>query len=337
MTIPQPRQLKSGKWNVQITQNGKRQSITRQTREECLREAVLIKTHAKEIASGGAAEMTIGEIVDAYIESREGVLSPNTERMYRHIRERQFPRLMRLKYSAVKNWQKEVTDATRDVNPVSARDYWAVIRAALKASDLPVPSVVFAKPQPKPRPYLTPDEIPVFLEAIRGSRLELEILLGLHGLRAGEICAVRWEDVDLKRRQIRVDGSVYRSPDREWVRKETTKNAGSRRVVPFLIPRLEELLKERDRNAPLTIDSPPAVREVVNRICKKAGLPLIGGHGLRRSFASLAYHRQIPERVLMTLGGWESITTVHKHYIQISRDDVTRFSDDLRSFFGGGE
>ena len=276
--------------------------------------------------------MTIKEILDSYIESKEGILSPNTLIHLKAIRDTRYSRLKPLRFSAIKNWQKEIMAEMDGLSPRTMTIYWSALSNAIKSVGLPVPSVVLPKTQYAPKPYLTPDEIPIFMAAIRGHKHEISMLFGLHGLRPGETSALRWEDMDFKKHSFRVEGTVYHS-DEGWIRKDSTKTEGSRRTVPFLIPRLEDLISKADKSLPFPVTHPDNLYSAVNNICKKNGLPEIGGHGLRRSFSSLAYSMRIPERVLMDLGGWSSYMTVHRHYIQISKADVDRYSDDFRQFF----
>lgn len=71
----------------------------------------------------------------------------------------------------------------------------------------------------------------------------------------------------------------------------------------------------------------------VNRVCKKNNLPLVGVHGLRHSFASLAYHLQIPEQIAMEIGGWSDIGTMRKIYTHIAQQDMERYKTKLQDFF----
>lgn len=101
----------------------------------------------------------------------------------------------------------------------------------------------------------------------------------------------------------------------EWIRREENKSARSQRVVPIVIPRLSEILKDHDGDiCPLG----DGVRRQINRICAANGLPEVGLHGLRHSFASLAYHLGWPEEETIRHGGWSDWKTVHDFYLRLS-------------------
>ena len=61
----------------------------------------------------------------------------------------------------------------------------------------------------------------------------------------------------------------------------------------------------------------------VNAVCKKAGLPKVGVHGLRHSFASLAYHLGWQKKSTMKVGGWSNskiVDEIYTHNADLDRD-----------------
>ena len=75
------------------------------------------------------------------------------------------------------------------------------------------------------------------------------------------------------------------------------------------------------------------LREGINRVCERNGLPRVGIHGLRHSFASLAYHLQMPEKIAMEIGGWADMSTMHKIYTHIAQSDIERYKTKLADFY----
>lgn len=331
MKAPTARRLPSGNWNVQIMVNGKRVSITKPTKQEAERAAAAHKIRTA--SPDNAEEKTLGALIDEYIEAKTPTLSPVSIRDYKGTRTHRFAPYMDVRYKDIRSWQKLISDEIKRVSAQSVIIGWRLLIMAFKYADLPVPRVDLPKLQRTKKPYLTAEEIPAFLDAIRGDPYELRMLFCLHGMRSSEACGIRWEDIDLKRKTIRVSGTLYRTEENTWIRKESTKTASSSRTVPFLIPRMEELLKGYDRKQPLPEATPPTIYNRVNAACYRAGLPRIGSHGLRRSFASLAYHLGVPERIAMQLGGWSSIRTMHNIYIQIAETDIEHYGAEIRAFF----
>lgn len=189
---------------------------------------------------------------------------------------------------------------------------------------------------PAERPWLTPEQIPVFVEAIKGDRSEIPALLALSSLRRSEIVSLRWSDIDAEHKIIRVNGAAVPDEHHKIVRKKETKNQTSRRIVP-IIPPLEEALDRTPHTGEFIVKyHPSTVMNQVNRVCAKAGLPEVGLHGLRHSFASLAYHLKMPEKVAMEIGGWADNQTMKKIYTHISQKEISSAAKAFSDFFTQG-
>ena len=71
----------------------------------------------------------------------------------------------------------------------------------------------------------------------------------------------------------------------------------------------------------------------LQKVCNRAGLPVIGVHGLRRSFASLAYHLGWSERKTMLIGGWSDFKTMHGMYIKLDSTDIKAAAESMHKFY----
>ena len=186
------------------------------------------------------------------------------------------------------------------------------------------------------RAFLQPEQIPLFIDAIRGRKDEIALLLGLHGLRASEIMAIRRRDIDLDSGMIYVHGAAVPDEKNNLVHKETNKNASSRRKIPIMIPRLRAVVEESELGADdliLIAKSNGALYNAVKRICENNNLPMIGVHGLRHSFASLCYHLGLSEETTMRLGGWADPGTMRKIYTHLSDQDLANQTQSISNFF----
>jgi integrase len=120
-------------------------------------------------------------------------------------------------------------------------------------------------------------------------------LTALHtGMRLGELFALRWEDLDFPKRQLRVVRSVNRGD-------LTTPKSGRSRSIP-MTERLRHTLKSarhlrgklvfcRENGGYLSRD---VVKHPFDRCTRKAGLPVIRLHDLRHSFASQLVMAGVP-------------------------------------------
>ena len=61
----------------------------------------------------------------------------------------------------------------------------------------------------------------------------------------------------------------------------------------------------------------------------------IGVHGLRHSFASLAFSSEVglTEREVMEIGGWADSQTVHRIYEHLARKNRLKASNKMADFF----
>ena len=161
------------------------------------------------------------------------------------------------------------------------------------------------------------------------------MLLALSSLRQSEILALRWEDIDLKNRVLYVNGATVPGEDGKLIRKNTTKNSSSRRAVPIIQPLYDALSATDNRTGSVVIFSTSGMYKGINRLCEANGLPAVGVHGLRHSFASLAYHLQIPEKIAMQIGGWANTQTMHRIYTHIGQKEISKQANKFTSFFDG--
>lgn len=333
MKLPTPRKLPSGSWFVRVMVDGKSVGITRPTEKECLAAASALKAGFMEEKKSG---LTVNKAIDQYIENRQNVLSPSTIRGYRTIQRTRFQTMMCKKLDTVTQdqWQRAVNAEAKLCSAKTLQNAWRFLSGVIseqtgKRMNIRLPQVV-----QNDLPFLTSEEIPAFLEAAKGDKYEIAILLGLSGLRRSEILSVRWEDIDLERGCIYVRGSAVLDENGVLVQKKENKNQSSRRTVPFLMPQLREAIGTAEKTGEYVVTCrPSAIQKAVTRICKRAGVTMITPHGLRRSFASLCYHLGVPEQIAMKAGGWSDIYTMRKIYTKISELDIQKQGEKITEFF----
>ncbi len=319
VTVPSPVQLPSGNWRVHLRREGK--SFTDVDPDVCRQMALAyrikwLKDEAAGLHVPPPEKVTLGDAIDLYIESKSNLLSPSTLRSYKSYREHRFQECMdwNIRYPDY-NWQMAINNEVDDASPKTVKNAWGLISSSLKFSKAPVPAVSLPRVPKASRPWLTYEQITVFLDAIKGESCELACLLALHSLRLSELLAIQPSDYTPKTRKLVVSGSRVLNSEGQLVYKELNKTDASNRVVDVVIDRLDELLKAVDPKTEWVVDaSEKRIYDHVNRICAKAGLPPVGIHGLRHSFASLAYHLGWKQMSTMQMGGWSNSTVVSEIY-----------------------
>lgn len=334
--LPQITILPSGQAHTRVMINGERISITKNTVEECAAEYVALKHGAKEAEKRKKdREVTLLEALNNYISKREKRKSPATIKGYISYRDNRLQSMMGANVYEVSNaqWQAAVDRDFRKLSDKYAKNVWSFMASAIEEETGTRPQIELDTPKKNKRPFLEPDEVLIFVDAVKGRSIEIAALLELSSLRISEVLAVRGTDIDLKNNRIRVQGAAVYGPDGKLVQKEENKNESSTRYVP-LIPPLRQALE----NLTLTDDfivkmKPGGIFRHINRVCAANGLPEVGNHGLRHSFASLAYHLEIPEKIAMEIGGWSDSKVMHDIYTHLSQKDIAKRSQQFSDFF----
>lgn len=342
MKIPKATKLPSGKWRIQLRLGGESYSITESSKKAAERAATLAKAEyrqgirQKETALRNDSKgITVKEAMKQYADSRPAKTSPSTLRGYDIIVENRWRSIADRQLADIKpgEWQGIVDAEAALWSPKTLRNAWGLLEAAIKKAGHAVPVVTLPDKERKEPSFLAPEQIPVFIAAVYPTKYAVPALLALSSMRLSEILALDWANIPPTPDFIAVRGAVVQNREHKMIRKDANKTASSARNVPILIPELREAI-ERDRkpSGPVSVTG-GRLRDGINRVCREAGLPEVGVHGLRHSFASLAYHLGVPERITMEIGGWTSPETVNRIYTHIAQSDINRYSAAFGDFF----
>jgi len=187
---------------------------------------------------------------------------------------------------------------------------------------------------------LCPEETKRLLEAAREDRFEaLYVLAVTTGLRQGELLALKWDDMDLERRVLRVRRTLTRVKGK--VSLGEPKTAKSRRSVKLtaiaaaaLQEHLSRQLEEIDRVGPLYSDdglifatergtpvNPTNLRQrSFAPLLERAKLRKIRFHDLRHTCATLLLERNINPKIVSEMLGHSSISITLDTYSHVLPD-----------------
>lgn len=335
LNIPKIIQLPSGSYSTKVMVDGIRHTITKDTQEECAAEATAIKYRAKEAKkTGKKITLTLSDSIDAYIEARVGSLSPSTIYSYKGYKNNCFQSMMKADVFSTTNeqWQSAIKRESVGKSPKYISNVWGLVSAAILESTGTKPRVNLPAKEKNERPFLDPDQILIFVDAIKGETIEIAALLAISSLRRSEIKGLKWESVNLEKDIITISGAmVYTEAGMAYKKQNKTKK--STRTIP-IIPPLKEALMAAERTSEYVVPYNGSwIYQRINEICEANGLPLVGVHGLRHSFASLAYHLQIPQKITMEIGGWSDPGTVDRIYTHLAQKDIANRAKDFSNFF----
>lgn len=162
----------------------------------------------------------------------------------------------------------------------------------------------------------------------------ITLLGGEAGLRCGEIMALEWSDVDLSKRQLRIERA-------EWKGQVSATKGGRVRFVPLTV-RLAAALREHRhlRSDRVLCDEKGAhltqrlVQGLVARAARRANLRNRGVHVLRHTFCSHLAMRGAGARAIQELAGHRDLSTTQR-YMHVSPAAVENAIRLLDSPSGG--
>lgn len=338
MKVPKARKLSSGTWFIQLRLNGESITVNAPTEKECTRKAQLIKArylaeheHNKPLPS----DLTLGQMLDNYIKKKRSSVSPSTIRGYNVIRNNRLKEYMDKPLRSIKDWQALYDSEADKLSAKTLLNTWSLIKSAYKSETGQELPKIEKKPRIKQEhAFLEPAEITRFVSVVKDTKAAIPALLALHSLRASEISDLRWEDIDFEEERIFINGAAVLDEHNKLVHKKENKTDASRRYVPFLIPELKEaLLLKKKSSGYIVPDLPSAVYHWIDDAYELAGVPHVGVHGLRHSFASLCYSLDVPVKVTMSIGGWKNYQTVMDIYTHLDQKNIGKHVDKLREFY----
>lgn len=332
LKVPKPRQLKSGKWNIEL--RAEEQSVTEDTAALCEARARAIRAGFLEEKRLASTKLTLRQAIDALLAEYGDALSPSTVRGYEIIKENRFQEKMDAPLRNTAGWQAEIDRAKKSYSPKTIRNSWGLITEVMRKNKVEIPEVILPQQQDHELPWLTYEEILKFTDAIAGKRWESDALFALHSLRLSEIYALTWDHIDLKNRIITVSGAVVLGKGNTLIQKKENKNKSSQRKIRIMIPALyDRLCQLQAAGSPPVLATPNSLTDCINKVCRKNGLPECGTHGLRRSFASLGFHVGLSELEVQEIGGWRDHNTVHKIYLKLAAADRLSAQNKMERFY----
>lgn len=330
-------QLPSGKWRARVDLGvdamGKRKwkSITRQTEQECIAEAIKISTHIKEIESD-MANMTVGEAIDTYIAEKGNLLSPSTVRGYEGMRKNQLQpeENVKVKDLTRRRCQVLVNREAATCSPKTVRNVWGLVSAIMTYCEMEVPKITLPPKEQNKGVVLDGNEIARLLEAIRGHAVEVPVLFALWlGLRRSEVFALTWDDYDSVKKLLHINKAMVLDKDNRK-RIKGTKTTSSTRTIPvptYITDILDGMPHDTER---IVMMHPNSLIKMFHRVCDEVGLPKVRYHDLRHTNASVMLLLNIADKYAMERGGWSDsgvLKSVYQHTFAKEKEEVNKKVD----------
>ena len=157
----------------------------------------------------------------------------------------------------------------------------------------------------------------------------LGVLLALNsGLRLGELCALRWSDIDLHAGFLRVEREVQRLYEKGCTKLivQPPKGESSLRRIPLPADILSLLAAHKPKTAGgvclLTgIAAPLEPRTMQNRyraLLKRAGVPYRNFHALRHTYATRCIEQNVDVKSVSEMLGHSDVRITLQTYVHVS-------------------
>lgn len=174
---------------------------------------------------------------------------------------------------------------------------------------------------------LTREELQRFLiQAKEEGYYELVLLELATGLRRGEILALKWDDLNPKTGQLRVERQVYRTNGQLAVAPPKTKTSERSLLLPkSLLSVLNDCRAHATLEwmfpSPVNPDpplDPASVRKKIQTILDHAGCRKVRFHDLRHTFSTISLEAGMDVKTLSAIIGHTSVSTTLNVYTHVT-------------------
>lgn len=154
------------------------------------------------------------------------------------------------------------------------------------------------------------------------------------GIRISELCALRWEDIDLRRGILYINSSLQRIRTEDYEKKTTLilgapKTEKSTRIIPLksnILEKLREIQPLYQQNAFLLSGKtdkaiePRNMQYYFKQMQLNAGIEPLCFHSLRHTFASACIRSGMDVKTLSEILGHSNVNTTWSYYVHSSID-----------------
>jgi len=306
----------NGKWQAQISLQGKRLGKTFASKEGCRKWIIEMARQSERGLSYNATQLCLKDYLVDWLIAKKNNVRPNTHHQYNaNIRNHILPTLGHIKLSEVTPVHLEQLYALMAAEGVGSRTRQvthSLLNASLKrATQLGIISSNPASRAERPKSttstmsILNDYQVRELLIAAEGKRIEAIIFLAVtSGMRQGELLGLKWGDIDWGQSTLRIQRQLQRIKGNGGLRLGSPKTTRSERTIRLGNKMIDKLLDHQrlqstisdyqvatngllfpnSRGNPL---EPRRLYKEFKELLKQAGLPDIRFHELRHTAASL--------------------------------------------------
>ena len=158
------------------------------------------------------------------------------------------------------------------------------------------------------------EQISAYKNALDGHAHGLALSLGLVlGLRRGEICGLRWQDIDWDLEEVHVCNQRMRLDSGQIIDAPPKSRSGFRNI-PVPAPLMAKLRQARQLSGYIDGISPSGLDAAHRALVRQLGLPYLPLHGLRHSMATACIRHGGEMRALQIVLGHSDYSVTANRY-----------------------
>jgi integrase len=223
----------------------------------------------------------------------------------------------------------------------TVRNHYGVITATM-AMYVPNIRMNITLPQRQKPDICIPAEkdIKLILNAAKDTPMDAPLhLAACCGMRRGEICALKWSDINFKKNTLTIRSAVVYDENEQLVEKAPKTKAGKRTV--YMLPVVADSLKrtkatqeaEGEKSSNVVPLTPAAMINRFIRLQTKLDIPKFRFHDLRHYTVSVMLLLNIPKKYIADYVGHETENMIDQVYGHIMQEKKASFTDQLQDYF----
>lgn len=332
------KQLPSGNYRVQVVagydENGKRivKSFTAEKEWQALKKASdFLESNDNSLNQS----ITLRKAMEKYIDSKKNIIEETTLLLYHYVLECVFQNIMdiKLKDLNILILQQEINRESKRLSSKTIRTSYGVLRGVLLMYEV---DLNYRKIN-LPKIIKKNKELPPFksiFKIVKGTSIELPVLLACWlSLRKSEVLGLKFKDVDLKDKTIRIRRTIVRTQN-GFVIREGCKTESSQRTIqlPDYILNLIKSIDHEDEESFIIRMASSTLYVNFKRIMKENGID-ITFHDLRHLNASIMLMLGVPDKYAMERGGWSTNEVLKYVYQQTFKSEKKKVDNIIDSYF----
>jgi len=345
---------KDGRWEgrcYKYNENGKRSyhSVYAHSYSEVKQKLNYLKSEA---TSGNICTLTINNLFDEWFKANKAKVKPSTLSCYQlKVKKHILPVFGNIRYNNLKT-DKIHEFINNKINDGLSAKYVSDIIVVFKSMSKYISkthnivdklkNVVLPKKEAKEVILMTDDQQKQLCSTAMKTKgtTKLAVLLSYNmGLRIGEVCGLKWEDINF----IKGTMEIRKTVQRIYENNKTTlyigspKSKYSERIIPIPEFLLSILKKHKGNGYVLSgnekVTDPRTLQYRFKALLKKAELPSIKFHSLRHSFATNCVKLGFDIKTLSEILGHSSVEITLNRYVHSSMDRKRACMDMIKKSF----